>query len=101
MPPPKGALEFPLSVLRLTASVPRANRDGSFHLVLREKNIFSQTSQGKKNDQPAQTRIVYADIFPDGRVLMNKTIQYRSHPGALFPKLPRDAAQTKAGWESA
>jgi peroxiredoxin len=31
---------------------------------------------------------------------MNKTIQYRSHPGALFPKLPRDAAQAKAGWES-
>jgi peroxiredoxin len=84
-----------------TAWVLRANTDGSFRLVLRDKNIFSQTSQGKKTDQPAQTRIVYADIFPDGRVQMNKTIQYRSHPGALFPKLPRDAAQAKAGWESA
>src|SRR5947199_218787 len=51
---------------------------------------------GLKRDQPAQTRIVYADIFSDGRVLMNKTIQYRSHPGALFPKLPRDAAEAKA-----
>src|SRR5947208_2479860 len=55
---------------------------------------------GIKRDQPARTRIVYADIFPDGRVLMNQTIQYRSHPGALFPKLPRDAAQAKGGWES-
>jgi peroxiredoxin len=84
-----------------TVWVLRANADGSFRLVLREKSIFSQTSQGKKNDQPAQTRIVYADIFPDGRVLMNKTIQYRSHPGTVFPQLPRDAAQARAGWESA
>jgi hypothetical protein len=29
-----------------------------------------------------------------------ETIQYRSHPGALFPKLPRDAAEAEAGWES-
>lgn len=83
-----------------TVWVLKANKDGSFRLVLREKNTFSQTFQGKKSDQPAQTRIVYADIFPDGRVLMNKTIQYQSHPGALFPQLPRDAAQAKAGWES-
>lgn len=83
-----------------TAWVLRANSDGSFRVVLREKNVFSQTRQGKKNDQPAQTRIVYADIFPDGRVQMNKTIQYRGHPGALFPRLPGDAAQAKAGWES-
>jgi thiol-disulfide isomerase/thioredoxin len=78
----------------------RANKDGSFHLVLREKQVSSQTFQGKKYDQPAQTSIVYADIIPDGRVLMNKTIQYRGHPGALFPQLPRDAGQAKARWES-
>jgi thiol-disulfide isomerase/thioredoxin len=83
-----------------TAWVLRANKDGSFRLVLREKNTFSQSFQGKKHDQPAETRIVYADVFPDGRVLMNKTIQYRSHPGTLFPQLPRDAAQAKTGWES-
>jgi peroxiredoxin len=83
-----------------TAWVLRANADGSFRVVLREKNIFSRAFQGRKSDQPAQTRIVYADIFPDGRVLMNKTIQYRSHLGALFPGLPGDAAQAKLGWES-
>src|SRR5262249_49378966 len=53
-----------------------------------------------KHEQPAQTQIVYAGIFPDGRVLMNKTIQYRGHPGALFPQLPREAGQARAGWES-
>ncbi len=83
-----------------TVWVLRANPDDSFRLVLREKNVFAQTFQGKKSAQPAQTRIVYADVFADGRVLMNKTIQYRGHPGALFPKLPRDAAQAKEGWES-
>jgi thiol-disulfide isomerase/thioredoxin len=83
-----------------TAWVVRANADGSFRLVLREKNVFSQTFQGRKADQPARTHIVYADIFPDGRVLMNKTIQYRGHPGALFPQLPRDADQARMGWES-
>jgi peroxiredoxin len=83
-----------------TVWVLRANADGSFRLVLREKNVFSQTSQGKKMDQPAQTSIVYADVFPDGRVLMNKTLRYRGHPETLFPTLPRDATQVKAGWES-
>jgi hypothetical protein len=55
---------------------------------------------GKMHEQPAQTSIVHADIFPDGRVPMNKTIQYRGHPGSLFPRLPGDAAQARTGWES-
>ena len=84
-----------------TAWVVRANKDGSFRLVLREKNVFSNTFNGKKLEQPGRTSVVYADIFPDGRVLMNKTIQYRGHPGSLFPKLPGDATQAKAGWVSA
>ncbi len=83
-----------------TVWVVRKNPDGSYRLVLRDKNVFSQTVQGKKTDQPARTTIVFADVFPDGRVLPNKTIQYQGHPGALFPQLPSDAAQTKAGWES-
>jgi peroxiredoxin len=82
-----------------TVWVLRANSDGSFRLILRDKNVFAQTVQGKKMDQPARTSIVYADVFPDGKILMNKSIQYSGHPEALFPMLPRDAAQAKAGWE--
>jgi peroxiredoxin len=78
----------------------RANKDGSFHLVLREKDVFSQTSDGKKLGSPAQTRVVYADVFPDGRVLPNKSIQYHGNPAAIFPQLPRDAAEATKGWES-
>jgi thiol-disulfide isomerase/thioredoxin len=84
-----------------TIWVVRVNKGDSFHLVLREKNTFSQTFQGKKFDQPPHARIVYADVFTDGRVRMNKTIQYQGHPGTLFPRLPRDAAQIKSGWQSA
>jgi peroxiredoxin len=84
-----------------TVWVLRANPDGSFRLVLREKSVFSQTHGKQTNDQPAQTRIVYADVFPDGRVVMNKTIQYRGHPASLFPRLPKDAVEAAGGWESA
>ncbi len=84
-----------------TAWVLRDNPGGSFRLVLREKNVLSQMVEGKKKERSSETRFTYADVFPDGRILMNKTIQYRGHPGTLFPKLPGDAAQAKAGWESA
>jgi thiol-disulfide isomerase/thioredoxin len=83
-----------------TVWVLRANADGSYRLVLRDQNVFSQTHQGNKSEAPARTEIVYADVFPDGRVLMNKTIQYRGHPEALFPLLPPEQAKVQAGWES-
>ena len=41
---------------------------------------------------------MYADVFPDGRVLPNDTIKYRGHPGAIFPRLPKDAAEAAKGW---
>jgi len=83
-----------------TVWVLRKNPDGSYHLVLRDKSTFSQTFQEKKHDQPARIEIVYADVFPDGRVLMNKTIESRGHPSSLFPQLPRDPAEAKSGWAS-
>jgi thiol-disulfide isomerase/thioredoxin len=83
-----------------TVWVLRANPDGSFRLVLREKSVFSQGRGKDVHEQPPQTSVVYADVFPDGRVLSNKTIQYRGHPGSLFPRLPKDAAEAKAGWEA-
>lgn len=82
-----------------TAWVVRANPDGSFRLVLREKSVFSMGHGQTTRDQPAQTRLVYADVFPDGQVTINKTIQYRGHPGTLFPRLPKDQAEAAKGWE--
>ncbi|HEX4588489.1 MAG TPA: TlpA disulfide reductase family protein [Gemmataceae bacterium] len=83
-----------------TVWVLRANADGSYRLVLREKSVFSQTHGKDKHEQPAQTQVVYADVFPDGRVTMNKSIQYRNHPEAIFPPLPANAVEAKAGWKS-
>jgi thiol-disulfide isomerase/thioredoxin len=82
-----------------TVWVVRPNPDGSYRLIIRDKNVFSQSFNGKKMDQPARTSLVYADVFPDGRVLPNKSIQYQGNPGNLFPPLPRDASQAKTGWE--
>jgi peroxiredoxin len=81
-----------------TVWVLRANPDGSYRLVLRETSVFIMGRGKDKNEQPPETSIVYADVFPDGRVLMNKTIQYRHHPDALFPRLPATAAEAANGW---
>jgi peroxiredoxin len=78
--------------------VVRPNDDGSFRLVIRQEDNFYQVSNGKKHEQPARSRLVYADVFPDGRVLPNDTIRYQGHPGPIFPKLPKDEAEAAKGW---
>jgi peroxiredoxin len=81
-----------------TVWVVRANVDGSFRLVIRQEDNSFYFLNGKKQEQPARARLVYADVFPDGRVIPNDTILYRGHPGAIFPRLPRDAAEAAKGW---
>jgi peroxiredoxin len=81
-----------------TVWVVRPNKDGSFRLVIRQQDAFYQVYSGKKYEQPAQTRLVYADVFPDGRILPNDTIGYQGHPEAIFPRLPRDATEAARGW---
>jgi thiol-disulfide isomerase/thioredoxin len=81
-----------------TVWVVRANEDGSFRLVLREEEAFFEVSAGKKREHPTEKRLVYADVFPDGRILPNDTIRYRGHPEPIFPRLPRDAAEAARGW---
>jgi thiol-disulfide isomerase/thioredoxin len=83
-----------------TVWVLRANPDGSYRLVLREKSVFIMGRGKDKNERPPETSIVYADVFPDGRVSMNKTIQYRHHPDVLFPRLPSTAAEAASGWNA-
>src|SRR5437870_2435658 len=55
-----------------TVWIVRGNADGSVRLVIRQRNTFAQTMRGTKNEQPPQTQLVYADVFPDGRVRPNK-----------------------------
>lgn len=81
-----------------TVWVVRANDDGSFRLVIRQEDVFSQTVGGKQLGQPPRTSLVYADVFPDGRVKPNDTIKYQGDPGSIFPRLPKDAAEAAGGW---
>jgi peroxiredoxin len=81
--------------------VVRANDDGSWRLIGRSSNKMSQTFSGQKtNDQPADVTIAYFDLFPDGRIVANKSFGYRFDPSAVFPRLPDDAAQANSGWQS-
>ncbi len=61
---------------------------------------MAQTFSGQKHEQPADVTIAYFDLFPDGRVVPNKSFGYRFDPSAVFPRLPDDAARAKTGWES-
>jgi peroxiredoxin len=81
-----------------TVWVVRENPDGSVRVVIRQTDAFHQTVGGKKMDQPARTSLVYADVFPDGRVTPNDTIKYQGDPGAIFPRLPKDATEAAGGW---
>lgn len=81
-----------------TVWVVRPNEDGSFRLVIRQEDASYQILGGKKHERPARSQLVYADVFPDGRILPNDTIQYQSHPGPIFPQLPKDAAEAARGW---
>lgn len=84
-----------------TVWVLRGNADGSFRLVVRHQDTLAQTiGKNKVSDGPPQTQFIFADVFPDGRVRPNKTIQFRGHPGALFPPLPKTTAEAKSGWEA-
>ena len=40
----------------------------------------------------------YFDLFPDGRLGPDAELGYRITPASLFPRLPDDEAQAKAGW---
>ena len=77
--------------------VVRANPDGSRRVVVRQEEKQQQVSGGRKLDRPGQTRVLYADIFPDGRVSPNPTITPQAQFELLFPRLPKDATE-EAGW---
>jgi thiol-disulfide isomerase/thioredoxin len=81
-----------------TVRVVRANKDGSFRLVISQQDAGWSKRQGKKTEDTPRKMLVYADVFPDGRVLPNHTIKYRGHPQPILPGLPKDAAEAARGW---
>jgi peroxiredoxin len=83
-----------------TVWVLRANPDGSYRLILRDKDVMVMGHGNQKNERPAETHMAYADVFPDGRVTQNKSIRYHGDPEGIFPRLPANTAEAKAGWKS-
>ena len=81
-----------------TVWVVRRNDDGGFRLVIQKKDASSITINGKKQTRSGGTRLVYADVFPDGRILPNDTLSHHTHPGVIFPRLPSDAKEAATGW---
>jgi peroxiredoxin len=78
--------------------VVRKNDDGSWRLVLRSTHSNWQGKAPPKEDKPSHN-LAYCDLFPDGRLVTNATSGHSLDPAALFPRLPKDAAEAGKGWE--
>lgn len=95
-----------------TCWVLKTNPDGSARLLIRTvsrfKAIYGNQIKVKQNGKevseqvsPPTTSLAYADIFPDGRILPNPSIEMRGRPDKLFPRLPATSEEWKAGWTGA
>lgn len=92
-----------------TAWVIRRNGDGSVRVVLRQGSRFTSVSDSvvetlkglakPKDKTPMEYHLGYFDLFPDGRLGPDAELGYRIAPASLFPRLPDDEAQAKAGWD--
>ena len=89
-----------------TAWIVRRNGDGSVRVVLRQGSRFTATSVAetlkslfkKQAKPPMDYNFGYFDLFPDGRLGPDAELGYRINPASLFPRLPDDQANAKAGW---
>jgi peroxiredoxin len=77
------------------------NADGSARVLVRvtERSLpVPGQAEGAvlRAEEPA--RLAYFDVFADGRSVPNPTTEQVVRPEALFPALPRDEAERRAGW---
>ena len=79
-------------------TVLRENPDGSRRVTLRSATTFTMTNQGQAHAQPERVIVAYADVFPDGRITPNPTINMAIEPRNVLPLLPADGAQIPKGW---
>jgi peroxiredoxin len=77
--------------------VVRQNADGSWRLVLRSAHSDWQGKE-PRGAKPSLL-LTWCDLFPDGRLVSHDTAVHAPEPAALFPRLPKDAAQAGKGWE--
>ncbi len=85
---------------RFTASVVRANPDGSVRVLICAECRYFGTSGGKPMEETTRTHIAYADLFPDGRFEPNTTTESREPVTAILPRLPKDENEARNGWKT-
>ncbi|QVL31025.1 TlpA family protein disulfide reductase [Telmatocola sphagniphila] len=83
-----------------TLWVLRKNSDGSFRILHRNVSKFTQVREGKEWGGQTSNSVVYVDMFTDGRILPNSTIQYHGSPEMMFPRLPKDLKEAQSGWNT-
>jgi peroxiredoxin len=83
--------------------VVRQNENGSWRLVFREQfdDTFSfMEGKERKERRVAWSKDGYCDLWPDGRMADNPTIQPQTDPTVLFPVLPPDLQTMGTSWEA-
>jgi peroxiredoxin len=73
------------------------NADGSWRLVLRSSHSDWQ-GKAPRGAKPSHS-LTSCDLFPDGRLVTHDTAAHAPEPAAMFPRLPKDAAEAGKGWE--
>ena len=84
----------------VVARVVRKNADGSYRIVVGWRETNTKTANGGLAVTGPWSSVFYVDVFPDGRELPMQDRAEGAIPGMLFPPLPRDDGELKAGWSA-
>ena len=75
------------------------NEDGSWRVVAREATK-THREQGSTPSERETVTFARFDLHPDGRVPFSPTLGTRIDPAQLFPRLPGDDREVRAGWQA-
>jgi thiol-disulfide isomerase/thioredoxin len=75
--------------------------EANWRLVLRLNTKGWSENDGKRSEQPVETKLCYFDLSSDGRIRTNESLtdDAKAEPKKLFVLLPPDAAAIQGGWE--
>lgn len=80
--------------------VARQNDDGSWRLVVRSSQKFSQSFGGRQpSEGPPRVTLAYCDLSPDGRIVPNESLGFHLDPTPILPRLPANSDHARNGWE--
>jgi thiol-disulfide isomerase/thioredoxin len=85
--------------------VVREDADGSWRLLARHGDTFSvrprtKTKKEAPDNKPGRERITFGwcDVFPDGRIVENGSLNILLQPSKLLPRLPGTRDEAERGW---